>query len=62
MTYSYYIKLPSPMWVLCSPPIARVQQRLVIILVDVQCTSTEMWTPPRILSLAVISDNITHFE
>ena len=54
MTYSNYIKLPSPMWVSCSPPIARVQQRLVVELVDVHGTSTMKWTPPRRLPLGVI--------
>ena len=54
MTYSNYIKLPSPMWVSCSPPIARVRQRLVAELVVVHGTLTKKWTPPRILSLAVI--------
>ena len=54
MTYSNYIKLPSPMWVSCSPPIARVQQRLVVELVDVHNTSTKKWTPPRILPVEAI--------
>ena len=54
MTYFNYIKLPSPMWVPCSPPISRVQRRLVIELVDVHGISNEKWTPTRILSLGVI--------
>ena len=40
LSWSNYIKLPYPMWVSCSPPLARVQWRLVVDLVDVPCTST----------------------
>ena len=54
MTYSNYIKLPSSIWVSCSPLIAPVQQRLVVELVDVHGTSIMKWTPPRRLTLGVI--------
>ena len=43
LSWSNIIKLQSPMWVSCSPPIARVQQRLVVNLVDVPCTSNKRW-------------------
>ena len=54
MTYSNYMKFSSPIWVSCSPPIARVQQRLVVELVDVHGASTMKWTPTRRLPLGVI--------
>ena len=54
MTSSNYTKLPSPMWVSCSPPITRVEKRLVVELVDVHGTLTMKWTPPRRLPFGVI--------
>ena len=44
LSWSNYIKLQSPMWVSCSRTIARVQQRLVVNLVVVPCTSTKRWS------------------
>ena len=52
LSKSNYMKLQSTMWVSCAPPIARVQQRLVVILIDVAYTLTNKH--PRISPSGVI--------
>ena len=47
------------MWVSSSPPIARVQQRLVVKLIDVHSTSTKKWTPPRIFLEIIIRQHLS---
>ena len=51
LSWSNFIKAQSPMWVSCSPPIARFQQRLVV---DEDATSTNKWITQEYYPLGVI--------